>query len=458
MLRVRIQHARVGMQLAMPVAHPRQAEVILLRQGVTLDAFNIPRLHELGIEDIWVQYPGLEHLAAFVDPELQHRYRELVRNVGHVMDRAMVASTGAVEVDFNECRRMVVGMIARLSGHPQTAVWASQLACAEAPFVRHAGNVCALSVLMGMRLDWYMVRERPLLPPNRAKELSSLGVGALFHDLGMLRLPHADIARWNNEHDESCPVWRSHAAIGFEMVKGMLDPAAASVVLHHHQAWDGSGFPHRASLKEGTRPVRERETHVLARIAAAADLLDRLCNPAHAPGSDPVRTPQVPVVRALKTIARGGYAPKLDPIVFRALFSIAPPYPPGSLVRLSDGNHAAVVDWTPQDPCRPTVEVLDLDNVRPTKKRNKPVRLDLREHKKLHVVEHDAYDVSGDNFYPTTPEEFDLAGLMHSMTNRARGDLAAQAGAGHLEEATAAPEPVAAAAGAPAEAAWPEAA
>jgi hypothetical protein len=201
--------------------------------------------------------------------------------------------------------------------------------------------------------------------------------------------------------------------------------------------------------------VREREIHVLARIAAAADLLDRLCNPAHAPGSDPVRTPQVPVVRALKTISRGGYAAKLDPIVFRALFSIAPPYPPGSLVRLSDGNYAAVVEWTPQDPCRPTVEVLDLDNVKPAKKRNKPVRLDLREHKKLRVVEHDGHDVTEDNFYPVTPEEFDLAGLMHSMTNRAKGDLAAQAEAGHTPDA---PEPVAAAAGASADQTWPEAA
>lgn len=408
MLRIRLQHCRPGMALAVPVYHPRNAEVVLLRAGVALDSLSIPHLIELGISEVWIKYPGLERLMRFVDPEMLGEQRTLVASLGAALDQAFVSNT--VEVDFYDCRRAVTSIIRRMWETRECAVWMGQVAGADRPFVRHCGNVAYLSMLMGMRLDFYLVRERPRLSPARAKDLTSLGVGALFHDIGMLRLAPDAVAQYNSTLDDSDPAYRSHCAVGFDMVHGKLDPASAAVVLHHHQRHDGTGFPCRESFIEEPRPARAREIHVLTRICAAADLLDRLRNPAHAPGSDEKARPPLPMVRALKRLLDPTIRAWIDPVVFRALFTVTPPYPPGSLVTLSDGSDAVVTAWTPKAPCRPTVELVDLD-AHTRRKRRKAVEIDLRKRRELSIAATDGQRVLEDNFEPTTDDEFDLTGL-----------------------------------------------
>lgn len=404
------------MELALPIRHPRQPDTVLLREGVSLDALSIPHLRDLGVHELWIRYPGLENLVRFVDPLLLAEYHTLTQRLGLAIDQAMVRAP--VEIDFYACRRSVLSIIARLSENPQAALWTAEVTGSERPFVRHSGNVCALSLLMGMRLDFYLVRERSRLPAHRAKDIASLGIGALFHDIGMLRLARADLARYHETGDENDPAWRAHTAIGFEMVRGVLDPAAATVVLHHHQRWDGSGFPQRASLKGGAMAVSGSEIHVFARIAAAADMIDRLTHPASAPGADPKARPSVPRVRALAQIAGELGRRSLDPVVWRALMSVCPPYPPGSMVRLSDGGNAVVTAWTPMDPCRPEVELMDAA-LKPRKRKGRAVRIDLREARDLSIVEVDGHDVRMDNYEPRSEGEFDLASIRRATENRA---------------------------------------
>lgn len=408
MLRIRLQHCRPGMTLAVPVYHPRSADMVLLRADVALDSLSIPHLMELGITEVWIRYPGLERLLRFVDPEMLREQRALVSTLGNALDQAFVSNR--VEVDFYTCRRTITSIIRRMWETRECAVWMGQVAGADRPFVRHCSNVAYLSMLMGMRLDFYLVRERPRLSPSRAKDLTSLGLGALFHDIGMLRLAPDAVARYNATLDDSDPAYRSHCAVGFDMVHGKLDPAAAAVVLHHHQKHDGSGFPCRESFVEEPRPARAREIHVLTRICAAADLLDRLRNPAHAPGASEIARPPLPMVRALKQLMDPKVRAWIDPVVFRALFTVTPPYPPGSLVTLSDGTDAVVTSWTPKDPCRPVVELVDLD-AHTRRKRRKPVTIDLRERRELSVASIDGHRVLEDNFTPASEDELDLTGL-----------------------------------------------
>lgn len=414
------------MEVALAIHHPGNPDVVLLREGAALDAYSIPHLQQLGIHEVWIRYPGLEHLVRYVDPQLMANYRSLTTRVGNVIDQAMVRNT--VEIDFYACKKALLSVTRHLAENPQSALWISQVAHADKPFVRHCGNVAALSLMMGMRLDFYLVRERKTLPAGRAKDLTSLGIGALLHDVGMLRIPQPALDRYNATLDTSDPEWRTHTALGYDMVRGVLDPTAAIIALYHHQAWDGTGFPERPSLRGGTRPAAERDVHVLARIVAAAELFSRIKNPAHAPGSSAKDLPTLPTVRALKLMLAEATRKKVDPVVFKALMSVVPAYAPGSVVRLSDGRDAVVTSWHVNAPCRPTVEILHEIEPRPQKQRGKVVRIDLREHKELSIVATDGEDVSQDNFEPAEPGEFDLLSLYRSMENRAHGDLKADAG------------------------------
>jgi HD-GYP domain-containing protein (c-di-GMP phosphodiesterase class II) len=441
MLRVSMLHARPGMVLALPVHHPRHGDVVLLKAGAVLDGHCIPRLRELYVPEIWIQYPGLEDLIRFVDPQVLSAYRDLTTTVGVALDTAMVQST--VEMDFYVYKRAVMGVLDRLVDSPHASVFITELVGGDRPFVRHAGNVCVLSLLMGLKLEFYLVRERTKLSPAAARDIAGLGVGAMFHDIGMTRLDAETLARWNETQDESDPKWREHVNIGFDLVKTNLDPAAAATVLHHHQRFDGTGFPLRGPVIEGVttgqalsakgplpnglkdavpRALKGSEIHVFARITACADLYDRLRNPASAPGSNVAENPSIPAVRALNMMRQPPYSRWIDPVVFLALLAVSPPYPPGSVVTLSDGRTAAVVDWTNLDPCRPKVAIIDPAN--PDAPRGE--KIDLRKRKDLTVAAIDGVDVSEDNFYPSHPGEFDLIRMGKDMTSGASQPQQAQ--------------------------------
>src|ERR1044071_1838037 len=137
------------------------------------------------------------------------------------------------------------GVLNCLLAKPAAAVFIQELAGREQPTLRHASNVCLMSILMGLKLDDYLIAERSWLGPTAARDVTSLGVGAMLHDIGMLRLDPAVIRKWNHTQDQSDPEWRRHVMVGFEMVKDAIGPAAAAGVLHHHQRYDGSGFPRR---------------------------------------------------------------------------------------------------------------------------------------------------------------------------------------------------------------------
>jgi len=411
MLRVPITNARAGMVLAEAVWHPHVPKAVLLRPGAALEAPSIAKLSELGVHEVWIRYPGLEDLVKFISPEVQEARRELTGHIAVAIDSAMVQSR--VELDFHVFRRAVVGLLDRLAEHPHAAVFLADLTGGDRPLLRHSGNVCVLSLLMGVKLDFYLVRERTRLSAATARDIAPLGVGAMFHDIGMTRLSPEATARWNATHDESDPAWREHVQHGFDMVKENLDPAAAGVVLHHHQKFDGTGFPCIPSLDGSCIPPRGSHIHVFARIAGAADLFDRLRHPAHAPGAT---RPSLPAVRALSMMRQAPYSAWIDPIVFRALISVAPPYPPGSVVTLSDSRHAAVVGWSPDDPCRPTVEIIDSLTPEPRRGEALRERLDLRRCDGLEIASIDGHATRADNFYPATPGEFDLMNVARALS------------------------------------------
>ncbi|CAG0997839.1 Cyclic di-GMP phosphodiesterase [Phycisphaerales bacterium] len=415
MLRVPIAQAKAGMVLALGVPHPAVPKAYLLRDGAALEDRAIAKLAELGIRDLWIRYPGLEDLVQYVNPGFQNACRELTSNLSATFDAAMMQSR--VELEFSDYRRAVVGMLERIAENSKAAIFVNDLGGPGSPAARHGSAVCALSLLMGLKLDFYLVRERARMTSQRAKDLAPLGVGAMLHDVGMTRLPPEVSARWAATGNEDDSAWREHALLGFDLVKDQLEPAAAGAVLHHHQRWNGSGFPCIPSLSGACIPPRGSHIHIFARIVAAADLFDRL---RHAPGADPA----LPAVTALAQLRREPFTNWLDPMVFRALLAVAPPYAPGSLVRLSDGREAAVVAWSPEDPCRPTVEILGALTAMPRRGEPSRERLNLRTERTLSIAVIDGQNVSSENFDPASKDDFDLMRYARGTSQAPKGKAA----------------------------------
>jgi hypothetical protein len=80
---------------------------------------------------------------------------------------------------------------------------------------------------------------------------------------------------------------------------------------------------------------------------------------------------------------------------------VVPPYSPGSLVQLSDGRWAAVIDHNVQDPCRPMVQIVpEPAKMNPeAADRDDGQTLNLSEESpRLYIAQSDGMDVSELNF------------------------------------------------------------
>lgn len=451
MLRVPTDSAIPGMVLALPVLHPRRPDTILLASGLTLDRHTIDRLQEIDLREVWIQYPPLAFIGQYICPRVFEGQAALAQQIAFALD-AVIAAQAQPYLNYAAYRAAISGLLDRLIARPRAAIFVQEIADRQRPLLRHSASVCMISLLMGLKLDDYIIAERSRISASAARDVAGIGLAGMLHDLGMLRLSPETVRRWETTRDESDPEWQEHVHIGFELVKDAIGPAPAAAVLHHHQKFDGSGFPSRQRIDGTEERLAGRDIHVFARIVGAASLFDQIRhpppadapvlppsaaaerpiaattdstsgrhrNPAHRPGRG--KPPEsLPVVRALRMLREEPWCNWIDPMVYTAMLSVVPAYAPGSLVRLSTGQRAVVTAWHPSDPCRPTVWTIgDLREI-PDRLPADSQELCLRDEPNLFIVEAEGQDVSADNFYPSWPGEFDLRLAGRTFFNRAAG-------------------------------------
>lgn len=418
MLTLSTTKAAPGMTLALPVMHPDIPGYVLLRPGCVLDAMEIARMAEIGVRRIAIEYPPTRFLLRYASVQLINDQSTVAQRIAAEMDR--MSSDLHATFDLQVYADGVRLLVQRLVDDPAAALFMHDIIDARSPLASHAFNVGFLSLLMGLKLDGYLVSHRGAggrLSRRRAMNIESLGIGALLHDIGLTRVPREEAARLQASHGVTPegaidPMWRRHVETGFDMVKGRVPATSSAVVLHHHQRLDGSGFPERVRGFGPPTALRGEEIHTFARIVAVADDFDRLRNPPEAKS--------VPTVRALHQTLDLVRAGKLDPIVFKALLAVTPAFAPGSVVTLSDRRRCVVTGWDPIHPCSPTVCVLprSLDEALCHERHAHPARLDegdvlgepidLAERRDLRVAEIDGDNVSGDFFEARRDSEFDL--------------------------------------------------
>lgn len=415
MLRVPIKSAVPGMVLAMPVLHPRRHDTILLTAGLTLDDRSIKRLSEIRLKEVWIRYPAVDFIGDYICPRIFENQAAMAQQIANAFDA--VTSQAQPTLDYNQYRDAIAELLERLLSRPRAAIFIQEITDRRRPALRHSASVCMLSLLMGLKLEDYLITERARLSAPTARDVAGLGIAAMLHDIGILRLNPEVIQRWEQSQDDSDREWQQHVHIGFDLVKDAIGPAPAAAVLHHHQKFDGSGFPQRVRLDGVEEPLAGKDIHIFARIIAAANIFDRLRHPPPA-GPD---APPTPTVRVLKTMCHEPFARWIDPMVFKALLAVVPAYAPGTLVTLSTGRQAVVAEWFPHEPCRPTVHTIENLQHHFADASGCGERIVLRDRPDLAITHAEGHDVSSDNFYPRTPGQFDLKLAGKSLFNRAAG-------------------------------------
>lgn len=100
------------------------------------------------------------------------------------------------------------------------------------------------------------------------KTISELVVGAFLHDVGKIGIPDQILLKPGKLTADEFAIMQTHTLLGVEIVAG--NPwlaAAAQTIRHHHEHYDGTGYPDRLSGEE---------IPLTARIFALVDVFDAL--------------------------------------------------------------------------------------------------------------------------------------------------------------------------------------
>lgn len=101
-----------------------------------------------------------------------------------------------------------------------------------------------------------------------ASDFEAVRTGALLHDIGKLGIPDTVLLKPGRLTDEEFAVIKRHPDIGAQILGPVQFPwPVLEVVRHHHERWDGSGYPCGLS---------GREIPITARILSVADVYDAL--------------------------------------------------------------------------------------------------------------------------------------------------------------------------------------
>jgi putative nucleotidyltransferase with HDIG domain len=128
---------------------------------------------------------------------------------------------------------------------------------AKDPYTQgHSQNVAHYCTLVGRHLK---------MPESEVEELR---LAAVLHDVGKIGIPERILNKQGALEPEEFEVMKAHAVLGAKILEPLRSlPRIQRIVRHHHERWDGSGYPD--GLVGEAPPLA-------ARLIAIADAFDTM--------------------------------------------------------------------------------------------------------------------------------------------------------------------------------------
>ncbi|MDP2795392.1 MAG: HD-GYP domain-containing protein [Sulfurisoma sp.] len=321
------------------------------------DPEDVRRILESGITEVWIDVskgidvPGETQVEA--EREVTKTLLEVaeqavapprqVSMVDEVKRAARICAKGkdAVVSMFQEVRmgkaisseaagELVEEIAASVLRNPGALISLARLKTADDYTYMHSVAVCALMVALARQLGLSEADTR------------EAGMAGLLHDLGKALMPMEVLNKPGKLTDDEFTIIKSHPVEGHRLlVEGKSASATVlDVCLHHHEKVDGSGYPDRLA---GDR------ISLHARMGAVCDVYDAITsNRPYKTGWDPAES-----IRKMTEWCKGHF----DERVFQAFVKSIGIYPTGSLLKLSSGRLAVVVEQSEKSLLAPRVKV-----------------------------------------------------------------------------------------------------
>ena len=221
----------VGRELSL-TDWPRDRLALESRRPVTFASLDDPRLGEAEREDMrrygqrsCLVLPlvtrdgpiGVVDLLDHVEREFTKEEIALAEGVGQLVALALERAQLHEEV-----KRLHLGNLRALS---------SALSAKDYYTLGHASRVAAYAAMLGRELEW------------PAERLEALENAAFLHDIGKIGVSDRVLLKAGPLTSEEWELVRQHPGISAEIVRPLFEPDLVAGVRHHHERFDGRGYP-----------------------------------------------------------------------------------------------------------------------------------------------------------------------------------------------------------------------
>ncbi len=322
---------------------------ILINRKTRLNEYMIAALQKMGIGSIYIREgeESEEELTYNISPEIMEKIEQVkVPDVAKVQLKESVKKRVSEGVQFlynnpsdaafvSTTQNISQELMNAISENDSLAVDVSALKVSDEYTFKHSVDVATIAMIIAKNQGF------------SPRAVQQIGISGLLHDLGKSQIPNEVLNKPGRLSDEEFAVMKKHPVIGYQLIcaKSDISNECKLGVLQHHEKINGTGYPFG---------LQSDKIHPFAKILTIADIYDALVT------ERPYKEAFTPRDAVEMIIAMTG---DLDISYIRGFLGSVILYPVGTIVKLSTGEFAKVVENTPNYPTRPTVLTLNRGNI-----------------------------------------------------------------------------------------------
>lgn len=314
---------------------------ILIARKTALDDFLINELRKMGISGVYIREG--EEEPEDLNNEITPQAQEVIEKL-HVPDRTRVQLSESVKKRVSEGIQFLYSdtenssfvntaetisdeLMKAITENDAVALNIDALKVSDEYTFKHSVDVATMAMI---------VAKQEGMDQN---DIYHIGVAGLLHDVGKSKIPNEVLNKPGRLTDDEFAIMKQHSVYGYRILKEKegIPNEVLMGVLQHHEKINGNGYP---------MGVSNQQICSYARILSIVDIYDALVT------ERPYKKgfSQSDAVEMIMSMTH-----ELDIDAMKCFLNSVILYPVGSIVSLSNGEKARVVQNTPNYPLRPKV-------------------------------------------------------------------------------------------------------